>query len=88
MPKFMAIHTLPPKTLTIDQVRAFSRAAQEDKVVKGRRSFGNLAEGKVVCILEAPTKEALASFFKNKGMPVDLITQVEFEGDGTGILPA
>ncbi len=87
MPKFMAIHTVPPKSMTIDQVRAFSRAAQEDKLVKGRRSFGNLAEGKVVCILEAPTKDAVATFFKGKGLPYDSITQMEFEGDGTGVLP-
>ena len=82
MAKFMAIHTLPPKGMTIQQVEQFAQTAQEDRTIKGRLSFGNLAEGKVVCILDAPSKAELAAFFKNKGMPVDSITQLEFEGTG------
>ena len=85
MPQFMAIHTVTPKSITIQQVRDLSRAAQEDPKVKGRHSVGNLSEGKVVCVLEAPTKADVAAFFKDKGLPFDLITQVEFEGDGNAI---
>ncbi len=85
MPQFMAIHTVAPKSITIQQVRDLSKAAQMDERVKGRHSVGNLSEGKVVCVVEAPTKADVAEFFKEKGLPVDLITQVEFEGDGTAI---
>jgi hypothetical protein len=85
MPQFMAIHTVAPKSITIQQVRDLSRAAQDDPKIKGRHSVGNLTEGKVVCVVEAPTKADVAAFFKGKGLPVDLITQVEFEGDGTAV---
>ena len=54
MPKFMGIHTLPPGGFTAEQVRQLAQAAQQDPVVKGYRSFCSLAEGKAVCILEAP----------------------------------
>jgi hypothetical protein len=80
MPRFMAFHTLPPKGMTLQQVKDFARTSQQDEVVKGQQSFGNLAEGKVVCILDAPSKNDLRNFFESKGMPVDNIVQLEFEG--------
>ena len=51
MPKFLCTHTVPPKAVSIDQVKQVSHAAQTDTVVKGLRSFGNLGEGKIFCIL-------------------------------------
>lgn len=85
MARFMAIHTLPPKGMTLKQVEDFAKTSQQDQAVKGRLSFGNLAEGKVVCILDAPSKAELAAFFKSKGMPVDSITQLEFEGQAGNV---
>jgi hypothetical protein len=87
MPRFMALHTLPPKGMTLQQVKDFARIAQEDKIIKGQQSFGNLAEGKVVCICDAPSKNDLANFFERKGMPVDNIVQLEFEGQRGTINP-
>jgi len=81
MPKFMCDHTLPPGGFTHEQLNQFSKAAQQDPVVKGYRSFANLSEGKAVCILEAPNKEALGAWFQKMGMPYDSITQMELEGD-------
>src|SRR5690242_18095757 len=70
MPKYLCINSLPPKAVTLDQVKQVSQAAQQDNVVKGRRSFGNLTEGKVACVFEAPSKQDVANFFASKGMPV------------------
>ena len=81
MPKFMGIHTLPPARLTAEQVRQLAQAAQQDPVVKGYRSFCSLAEGKAVCILEAPDKESVAAWFQKMGMPTDSITALELEGE-------
>ena len=81
MPKFMGIHTLPPGGFTREQINQFAQAAQQDPEVQGYRSFANLSEGKVVCILEAPNQEALATWFQKMGMPYDSITQLELEGD-------
>ena len=67
--------------MTETQVRHFAQAAQEDPTVKGYRSFVNLAEGKAICVVHAPGKEAVAGWFKKMGMPWDSITQVELEGD-------
>jgi hypothetical protein len=62
-------------------VKQISQAAQTDKTVKGLRSFGNLAEGKISCIFDAPNRDAVAGFFKSKNMPFDSIVQMDFEGE-------
>ena len=81
MAKFMCTHTIPPGKFSADQLRQFAQAAQQDPTVKGYRSFANLAEGKAVCIMEAPGKDAVAAWFAKMGMPFDSITKVELEGD-------
>ncbi len=58
-----------------------AQAAQNDVTVRPYRSFLNLSEGKVFCVMEAPSKDALAAWFKKMNMPCDYITQVELEGE-------
>ena len=81
MAKFLSSHTMPPGALKREQIDQLAQAAQNDPVVRPYRSFLNLAEGKVVCVMEAPTQEAMASWFKKMNMPCDYITPVELEGD-------
>jgi hypothetical protein len=81
MAKFMCTHTLPPGKFSPDQIRQFAQAAQQDPGVKGYRSFANLAEGKVVCVMEGSTRDDVAAWFKKMSMPFDSITQVELEGE-------
>ena len=81
MAKFMCTHTLQAGKFSADQLRQFAQAAQNDPIVKGYRSFANLAEGKAVCVMEAPNKDAVASWFAKMGMPFDSITRVELEGE-------
>ena len=81
MPKFMSTHSLPAGSLKREQVDQLAQAAQNDATVKPYRSFLNLSEGKVVCIMEAPSKEALAAWFQKMQMACDYITPVELEGD-------
>jgi hypothetical protein len=81
MLKFMSSHTMPPGALTREQVEQLARAAQGDPVVKPCRSFLNLAEGKVFCVMEAPSKETLPAWFGKMQMPCDYITPVELEGE-------
>jgi hypothetical protein len=81
MPKFMSSHTMPAGALKREQVSQLAQAAQNDPVVRPYRSFLNLAEGKVVCVMEAPSKDALAGWFQKMQMPCDYITPVELEGD-------
>ena len=81
MPKFMGIHTLPPGGFTAEQVQQLAQAAQQDPVGKGYRSFCSPAEGKAVCILEAPNKQAAADWFQKMGMPTDSVTELELEGE-------
>jgi hypothetical protein len=80
MPKFMSCHTLPAGALKREHVEQMA-AAQGDPVVKPYRSFLNLAEGKACCVMEAPSKEALAAWFGKMQMPCDYITPVELEGE-------
>jgi hypothetical protein len=81
MAKFMCTHSIPPGKFTPDQLKQFADAAQHDPTVKGYRSFANLAEGKAICVMEAPTRETVAAWFNKMGMPFDSITKVELEGD-------
>lgn len=81
MAKFMCTHTIPPGKFSVDQIRRFSQAAQQDPNVKGYRSFANLAEGKAVCVMEGSSKDEIAAWFTKMGMPFDNITKVELEGD-------
>jgi hypothetical protein len=81
MPKFMSSHTMPAGALKREQVTQLAQAAQNDPVVRPYRSFLNLAEGKVFCVMEAPSKEALSAWFQKMQMPCDYITPVELEGD-------
>jgi hypothetical protein len=64
MPKFMSSHTMLPGALQRAQVDQLAQAAQNDPHVKPYRSFLNLAEGKIFCVMEAPTQDALAVWFK------------------------
>jgi hypothetical protein len=88
MAKFMCVHTIPPGAFSADQLRQFAEAAQQDPTVKGYRSFANLDEGKVVCVMEAPAKDEIEAWFKKMGMPFDSITKVELEGDRGSIQAA
>ena len=81
MLKFMSCHTLPAGALKREQVNQLAQAAQSDATVRPYRSFLNLSEGKVCCIMEAPSKEVLAAWFQKMRMPCDYITAVELEGD-------
>jgi hypothetical protein len=87
MPTFMAIHKVPPKSMTLDQIRTMSRMAQNDPTVKGRHSYCNLSEGCLVCVLDASNRADVANFFEKNRVPCESITQVEFEGDGKQVNP-
>lgn len=81
MRKFMSCHTLPAGALKREQVDQMAHAAQNDPLVRPYRSFLNLADGKAVCVMEAPDQQTLASWFKKMQMPCDYITPLELEGE-------
>jgi hypothetical protein len=79
--KYMATHHVEPGAFTRDQVCELADAAQHEDHVTGYRSFLNLTEGKVICVLEAESADAVAAWFKKMGLPYDDITLVELEGE-------
>jgi hypothetical protein len=81
MQKFMSSHTLPAGAMNRGHFDQMARAARNDPVVEPYRSFLNMAEGKVFCVMEAPDKEALAAWFDRMEMPWDYIAPVELEGE-------
>jgi hypothetical protein len=72
---------MPPKAMKREQINQLAEAAKKDAVIKPYRSFCNLAEGKIVCVMEAPNKETLAAWFKKMNVPCDYIAPVELEGE-------
>ena len=81
MKKYMSSHTVPAGAISREQIDQIAQAAQQDPVVKPYKSFLNLSEGKIMCIMEAPDETALAEWFGKMQMPCDSITAVEFEGE-------
>ncbi len=84
--RFMCTHSVPPNTFSIEQLRQFARAAQNDPQVRGLRSFSNLSQGRIVCIMEAPDLQALGNWFRKMDLPFDFINPVEFEGEAGNII--
>jgi len=80
VPKFLSIHTFPPEGFTEERIKEIAEAGQKDPVVRGYRSFHSLSEGRIVWILEAPDKEAVAAWCKRMDLPLDGVTQLEMEG--------
>ncbi len=81
MRKFLCMHTLPAGAITPEQACQIAEAAQHDPNVRGYRSFLNLTEGKVCCVLEAADRETIAAWLDRMEIPCDYIVPVEFEGD-------
>jgi uncharacterized protein DUF4242 len=81
MAKFMSSHTMPAGAMRREQVDQMAAAARADGTVKPYRSFLNLSEGKVFCVMEAPSADALQAWFRKMQMPCDYVTPVELEGD-------
>ncbi len=64
-----------------EQVDQLAEAAKKDPVIKPYRSFCNLSEGKIFCVMESPDKQTLAAWFEKMRVPCDNITSVELEGE-------
>jgi hypothetical protein len=77
----MGPHSVPAESVKRDQVDQLAQAALNDGTVKPYRRFMNLAEGKIVCVMEVPSKEELASWSGKMGLPCDHIVLVELEGE-------
>ena len=76
----MSIHTFPPGALTPERIEEMAQAGQQDPAVRGYRSFHSLSEGRIVWLLEAPDKAAVAGWCEKMGLPLDGVTQLELEG--------
>jgi hypothetical protein len=81
MPKFMSSHSVPAGAMNREQVDQMAQAARDAKEVHPYRSFMNISEGKMFCVMDAPHKEALSAWFQKMNIPCDYITPLEFEGD-------
>jgi molybdate transport system regulatory protein len=88
VPLFMSIHTLPPGAFTPERIEEIARLGQTDPHVKGYRSFHSLAEGRIVWMLDAPSKEAVEDWCRRVGLPLDGVTALELEGFVGNIKPA
>ena len=81
MSKFMSSHCVPPGAFNRDQVNQLADAARLDPLIRPYRSFLNLSEGRMFCVMDAPDKASLSAWFQKMHMPCDAITPVELEGE-------
>lgn len=76
-----------PGSVDADRIRTLATAAQSDPDVRGYRSFHSLAEGRIVWLLEADTRDAVENWAQRNALPVDGITEIELEGHVGAIRP-
>ena len=88
MPLYMSIHTLTPGAFTPGRIEQIARLGQQDPVVRGYRSFHSLQEGRIVWLLDAPSKDAVIAWCKKVGLPLEGVTELELEGFVGMIRPA
>ena len=81
MNRYMSTHTFPAGAYTYDQVCQLADAAQRERNIRGYRSFLNLTEGKIWCVMEAESEGAVVAWFEKMGIEHDGIWPVEIEGD-------
>jgi hypothetical protein len=81
MHKFLCTHTLPAEGFTVDQICQVAEASQHEDDVRGYRSFFNLTQGKIWCVVEAKNRHAIVAWFEKMGIPYDDIVPVELEGE-------
>jgi hypothetical protein len=81
MNRYFCAHSFPPSSLTHEQVCQIGEASQHEEHVRGYRSFLNLSLGKVWCVMEADSREALVAWFDKMKIPYDSIDLVELEGE-------
>jgi molybdopterin-binding protein len=88
VPVFMSIHTLPPGAFTPERIAEIAALGQSDPDVRGYRSFHSLAEGRIVWLLEAESKEVIQAWCAKVGLPLDGVSALELEGFVGNIRPA
>ena len=80
--RFFSVHSFPPGAFTKDQLAQLSQMAVKDPVVTSVRFEGNLNDGKMYCVFEAPSRKAFEDWLKNHKMPYDFITQTTIACEG------
>jgi len=75
MPKFIDTHALGK--LTPEQLKELQHAPKDSFGVTHHDILFNEKENKVYCVLDAPSKEAVAKHHQNAGIKCDWITEVE-----------
>ena len=82
MPRYFSIHTFPPDAFTKEQLGQLSQMAEKDPGVTSVRFEGNLKDGKMYCVFEAPSKQTFEDWLKNHKIPYDFVTQTTIACEG------
>ena len=76
------MHTFSPDAFTKEQLGQLSQMAVKDPVVTSVRFEGNLKDGKMYCVFEAPSKQTFEDWLKNHKIPYDFVTQTTIACEG------
>ncbi len=77
MARYFTIHTLA--CLTRQGAEALAARLQSATVVKARRVFFNMIDGKMLVEFEAHDKAALETWLKTEAIHYDWLSRMEFE---------
>lgn len=76
MPQFITVHRAPG--LKREEMAANARAVLEAKIATFRQFYVNLADGFIVSIFEAESKDAVEEQLEVLGFPIDEMHEVQF----------
>ncbi|MHA2364659.1 MAG: nickel-binding protein [Candidatus Hodarchaeales archaeon] len=75
MPQYVDAH--PISGVTSEQLKEIQNADKDEFGVTHINILYNLEEGRAVCILDAPSKDAVHKHHKKMGLDCDFITKVD-----------
>jgi len=82
MPRYFSAHTFKPGAFTKQDLAQLSQLAVKDPVVTSVRFEGNLAEGKMYCVFEAPSQQVYEDWLRKHNMPFDWTVQTSIACEG------
>ena len=78
--RFLVAHSLEAG-ISRDKAVEMLRSVATDPDIRSYRSFLNLADGKGICLFDAPDRDRLIRWLDDNKLPYDYVWTVDFEAE-------
>jgi hypothetical protein len=80
--RYFSVHTFKSNAFTKENLAQLNQLAVKDSMVTGIRFEGNLNEGKMYCVFEAPDKQSFETWLSKHNVPHDYVVQTSIACEG------